>query len=124
MKFLTACLTSVLLAVDFAAAASRLGARKLQANADNAEPIPNEFLIVFYDFVDNISAKVDEYSEMKFAGADKQLFDDNSTEGDHEIKGQYEAVLKGLTITNMSRGLLEKLEDDPHVSHIVQVSTK
>ena len=87
-------------------------------------PSPTSSLSFSTVSVNDVAAKAEELSNLKFEGEDKRLFDNNHSDmsgGEHEIKGHYDTVIKGLTIKNMSRGLLDKLEGDPQVTHIHQV---
>jgi hypothetical protein len=124
MKVVSKCLTAILFT---AAAAKRLGetsrSRKLVDNVPEATAIPHKYHVIFDDSVADVAAKVAEISSLQshFSDGDMWLID-GSAVANATITRYYESVFKGMAVANMTNGLLQALERDPHVVSIHQVS--
>jgi hypothetical protein len=120
------CLAAILFTVTGARRLGEaIGSRKLVENDPTAKLIPQKYHVIFDDSVSSVAAKVAAISAVQEQFThDERLLLDGDTVATATITRFYENVFKGMSVANMTRGLLHLLERDPEVISIHQVSAK
>jgi hypothetical protein len=112
MKFFSACLSAVLFTANLASANIRRS-RKLKENPSNAQPIPDQCIVIFKDTT-MTSDKILSFGE-------NLKCDEKEEDKGNQIKLEYGKTIKAVTIENVSDCQLLLLEQDPDVVSIQQV---
>jgi hypothetical protein len=110
MKLSLSALAFLLISASASARMGSLSHRKLLDAPEDAVVVPNQYIVVFKDSVEDAKGKVNA------------LLKQNRGKGNASIKYEYESAIKGMALTKVPPGLLKQLLDAPEVEYVEEVS--